>query len=639
MMGRRRKGMKRNAHRKLRVDRTFLMVIALLSLLAGCSCNNSTNHDSTVNRQPSLDISSCLVNAGQGVSYSCSAIVYDPDTPIQTLNCSKGINDDCGGALSGASNCTYAFTPLPSLFSCNMCMIVSDNGAPPGYSSEACKSITINHNPSSFKALISGIPDSPLGNITPSNPPDGSVPLVAHPGLSIEFKDSQNVEMISGAVTVAGSSVTAEVSVRNNTGAAIPRAWLVVHSPSDAVSLDTQSAGGYLDDGVYYYLGTLPDGATKIANISFDLPPGAISGFSAFLELVEAHDRVVFESSQPSLAPEIFSITPQGTDFTRLTYTNNTIYPSNPRWSPDGGWVAYSAGNGLDDQVYLARADGGGTQEVSCLSAGFVLSGAFSRDGSGIYTRHYDPVIDDASIDLLNIAAGRKDCADPAILTTLATGSPIMPILSPDGDLLLYFRRESITIPPPYVQGTPNPTTCMDWPFGSELSLQSINLYLLPLDTAGLPTGGGEKLYWKNTLLGDGNAAFSPDGAKIAFNAGGCADYQYYCDTTNTWKIKCNLTLASGIYLIDSPSDLSDPRLPYTYATDPGTGEYRMLAGTGIYDYDLSWSVEYNILIFSNLANMRIQLWYLDPADPANTRTQLTDWDNFNYTGRFMPPP
>ena len=487
----------------------------------------------------------------------------------------------------------------------------------------------------SFKLVISGLQTNPRAEITPPVP--GAIPTTLHSGITMDFHDQEST-LTAGTFIFGGSSATLGVTVKNVSGSAFSRAWLVVYLFDNGVQPDAQTATGFLNDGVYYYLGNLLDGQERQENISFIVPPG-VDNFTVLMDVVTVHDRVVFQSVQPSVSPEIFSITPSATSLSRITYTDGALYPEYPVWAPDGGRVAYSAyPPGGDDQVYLARADGGGSQQLTCLS-GFTIPGGFTRDGTGIYVRHYDPVLDEANVYLLDIAKGLQDCSDPGILTPLTIsypGSEVLPTVSLSRNLLLYPRRENLTYKPP------DPlcqAPCGCFPLGSELQFTAFNLYLLPLDPAtGLPNGA-EAPYWKNSLFANGGMAFSPDGQSVVSNGGGCAGYQYYCKGGLPWALKCNLSLSFGLYRLDIPASLSDPSLPYSYVTSPGSGMYRYLTGTTFYDYDPSWSSEYNEILFTNLnfATSQLQLWYLDPTDTP-IRAQVTKFSFSNFGGRFMPP-
>ena len=99
---------------------------------------------------------------------------------------------------------------------------------------------------------------------------------------------------------------------------------------------------------------------------------------------------------------------------------------------------------------------------------------------------------------------------------------------------------------------------------------------------------------------------------------------------------------------MDIPSDLSDPNLPYNYLESPGSGMYSRMDGPVWYDgggqpydpstwaYDPSWSAEFDLLLFSHYDARGIkdvQLWTLDPLDPANTWNLLNDTGYFNTYG------
>ncbi len=263
-------------------------------------------------------------------------------------------------------------------------------------------------------------------------------------------------------------------------------------------------ADGLIDNGVFYYIGGLDDGEEKSVTIHFTLPASEISLFSFLLDVAEVHDRIAFVSTQANQPSEIYSMNYNGSDLFRVTYHNGELTPSIPIWSPNGGWIAYTGIVGSSaEQVWLARADGRGTIQLTCYENATV-AGDFTRDGKKIYVRHIDSSTPDANIYLLDISKALADCSDTSALTPLTVdfpGSENVPILSKEGDKLVYIKREykAVTPPPPCDQvcgnppvpcfGTPPKPCCGDPPEPccgnpptpwTDKYVQNFNLYYLP---------------------------------------------------------------------------------------------------------------------------------------------------------------
>lgn len=117
---------------------------------------------------------------------------------------------------------------------------------------------------------------------------------------------------------------------------------------------------------------------------------------------------------------------------TRLTA--NDSYDINPRWSPDGNWIAFNSDREGGNQVFIIPAVGGAAKQITFHSAATTVCDWFP-DGhallvtSGRNTRA-------TSIYKLDIDSGR--------LRTLVTDrtKTILPALSPDGKWIAYTRGE-----------------------------------------------------------------------------------------------------------------------------------------------------------------------------------------------------
>lgn len=520
----------------------------------------------------------------------------------------------------------------------------------------------------SYHITILGLTTLPRAEVVP--PIEGSVPSVAHPGVFLIFRDHEIVLSI-GKITISGNEISVEVTIRNNLGAPFPRTWVVIHSPDSGVTLNTLKADGLIDNGVFYYLGGLEAGEEKSVTIHFTLPASEISLFSFLLDVAEVHDRIAFVSTQANQPSEIYSMNYNGSDLFRVTYHNGELTPSLPRWSPNGGWIAYTGILGSSpEQVWLARADGRGTIQLTCYENATV-AGDFTRDGKKIYVRHIDSSTPDANIYLLDIAKAIADCSDTSALTPLTVdfpGSENVPILSKEGDKLVYIKREykAVTPPPLCNQlcgnppvpcfGTPPKPCCGDPPEPccgnpptpwTDKYVQNFNLYYLPVSPQTGERVGDEVKYWDETLFNMGDITFSSDCTKVVANAGGCAQWEACCPgqtgcatSGTTWTYKCNFSLVRAIYSLDFNTALPTPP-PYSYLSAPGLTMYRKIDNTATYEYDPTWSIEYDLLAFSklDLSTTYIQLWLLDPDDPFNTKVQLTNFGYFNLSPRFMPWP
>ncbi|MGE0291443.1 MAG: Atxe2 family lasso peptide isopeptidase [Hyphomonadaceae bacterium] len=72
-----------------------------------------------------------------------------------------------------------------------------------------------------------------------------------------------------------------------------------------------------------------------------------------------------------------------------------------PRWSPDGQWIAYLRSDGGQPQIWRARADGGGAQQITHEPGG-IVDFVWSDDGSALV---FDP---GRSTELLRAALDRE---------------------------------------------------------------------------------------------------------------------------------------------------------------------------------------------------------------------------------------
>lgn len=87
---------------------------------------------------------------------------------------------------------------------------------------------------------------------------------------------------------------------------------------------------------------------------------------------------------------DIYSMPAEGTGGGRATrITHGAAYDMQPRFSPDGRWVAYISDAGGGHNVWLMRPDGSEARQVTRETQRLVNSPAWSPDGSYIYVRKH----------------------------------------------------------------------------------------------------------------------------------------------------------------------------------------------------------------------------------------------------------
>jgi TolB protein len=120
-------------------------------------------------------------------------------------------------------------------------------------------------------------------------------------------------------------------------------------------------------------------------------------------------DRIAFtrlistptHEDEPVFNNEIYVVRANGTKPVRLTRTN--ISDVDPAWSPNGRWIAYSAGAGVHARICMMRASGKGKR---VLTHGSIDSEpTWSPDGRSIAYSHRAGR--NAGIDIVSVAALR----------------------------------------------------------------------------------------------------------------------------------------------------------------------------------------------------------------------------------------
>ncbi len=136
--------------------------------------------------------------------------------------------------------------------------------------------------------------------------------------------------------------------------------------------------------------------------------------------------RIAFASTRDG-DPEIYTVRPDGTGLTRLTFSagNDTA----PSWSPDGQRIAFLSSRGGDDQIFVMNADGSNVVALTTGSADGPPS--WSAEGQLIVY----PKFINGSVNTWTVGANVGGPPEQSLLE--ANGWEWFPNYSPDGTKLV----------------------------------------------------------------------------------------------------------------------------------------------------------------------------------------------------------
>ncbi len=202
-----------------------------------------------------------------------------------------------------------------------------------------------------------------------------------------------------------------------------------------------------------------------------------------------ADELILFEEEGDG----VWTIKPNGDDETEVRATGY-----GPRFSPDGGKIAFVDANGGDQSVYVMNADGTGASAISPASPDD-FGGALDwvPDGS--------KVIFEREFSLWSVAAAG---GAPTELTDSGSDSHDYPIVSPDGTKIGFQDQDDFSIGLMTIAGAG---------VNNDVTSPGIDDIDVPLDT----TPDGKLLYMRVT--DDGVAAPTAQLRKIGFGGGGDA--------------------------------------------------------------------------------------------------------------------
>lgn len=239
-----------------------------------------------------------------------------------------------------------------------------------------------------------------------------------------------------------------------------------------------------------------------------------------------ANGKIAFARNMEAAALhyEIFTVNPDGSGLTQLTFTAAGVNNIAPRWSADGTKIVFMSDMSGNDEVWVMNADGSGQTQITHTTPP-ELSGfpAFSPDGSKIVFVRGTNTLGTTNIWVMN--------ADGSNLQQLTTSGfdILLPVWSPDGSKIAFtsYRTGNAEIwvmnpdgsSQTDISNNPANDGGSEWsPDGKMIAFKSdrndgiSRIWVMSADGSNL-----QQLSNPPNGLSDFFPAWSPDGTKIAF--------------------------------------------------------------------------------------------------------------------------
>ncbi|HEV2801258.1 MAG TPA: S8 family serine peptidase, partial [Pyrinomonadaceae bacterium] len=378
------------------------------------------------------------------------------------------------------------------------------------------------------------------------------------------------------AITVAATDQNDNQATFSNFGAVVdiyaPGVGIVsAHSTSDtaispAPRNGTSSAAPFVAGMAARYLSGNPQAtpASVAAAITRSATTDKITNLGAGSPnrlLYRPDGKIVFSSCRDGSDFELYTINPDGTEQTRLTFHD---YSDDywPEYSPDGTQIAFTSGRGDDlyYQVYVMNADGTNVRRVTSNQTGHNAEAAWSPDGKQIAFRSSRD--GDWEIYAINVDGTNER------RLTYSAGADIDPTWSPDGTKIAF----------PSFRGSP-------------VAYDNIEIFVMNAD-------GSNQVNITNNLNATGAnndyyPAWSSDGARLAFVFDGGndprtdqifvmnADGSGRTNISNNQAYEYNPSWSSDDSRVTFQSGLDDGRGEIYVMNADGTNRIRLTFNTG----------------------------------------------------------